>query len=139
MSRERWQTHDGFEVPLTPLVDIIFILIVFFLVATTFYSEERDLNVTLPEGSHGDMVRREEGVYVINVRASGTIVVGKRVLSLQDLDRELAELDRTSARRVEVRGDADARHRRIMAVMNMCKKNGISDYALTQRIVRTVE
>lgn len=139
MNNDRWQSDDDFEVPLTPLVDIIFILIVFFLVATTFYSEERDLNVKLPEGAEGDLVEQQKGVFVINIRKEGAVVVGKEILSLDELDAKLSEVGKRESPRVEVRGDTDARHGRIMAVMNLCKKNDISNYALTQRETRTVE
>ncbi len=42
-----------FGVQLAPLVDIVFILLVFFLVATTFLDEEKDLNLILPRVSAG--------------------------------------------------------------------------------------
>jgi len=124
---------------MTPLVDIIFILIVFFLVATTFYSEERDLKVKLPEGTEGEMIVREEKQFVINVRESGAIVVGKRILSLDELETDLERVSEKPGMKVEIRGDTDARHGAIMAVMNLCKRCGISNYALTQRIVREVQ
>lgn len=138
MARNRWNSDESFEVPLTPLVDIIFILIVFFLVATTFYSEERDLKVELPEGTEGEMIVREEKQFVINVRESGVIVVGKRILSLGELETDLQRIAKEHGTKVEIRGDTDARHGTIMAVMDLCKRCGISNYALTQRIVREV-
>jgi biopolymer transport protein ExbD len=139
MARDHWQTDDsGFEIPLTPLVDIIFNLIIFFLVATTFYSEERDLKIRLPEGTHGDALTQEGSLYVINVRDSGVIVVGTTLMSLEQLDQELAKLATQRRPKVEVRGDTNARHGQIMAVMNLCRKHGISEYSLTQRIVKDV-
>lgn len=139
MARNRWDTDETFEIPLTPLIDIIFNLLVFFLVATTFYSEERDLKVRLPQGTQGDVIARQEAAYVVNVREAGVIVVENRILSLDDLSRELAKLAREHRAKVEIRGDTDARHGAIMAIMNLCKQHGISDYALTQRIVKERE
>jgi len=137
MCRARWQqTDDDIGIPLTPLIDIIFILIIFFLVATTFYSEERDLQIRLPEGTEGDMVTQEDGTFVINVRQSGILVVGTAIVTMDELESRLMALGRTRNRpRVEIRGDTDTRHGTIMAVMNLCKKCGVSDYALTQRTV----
>jgi biopolymer transport protein ExbD len=136
MARSRWNESESFEVPLTPLVDIIFNLIIFFLVATTFYSEERDLHIRLPEGTEGVLVTREDRLYVINVRDSGVFVVGSRVMTLQDLEQELRAMVREGRPRVEIRGDTNARHGVIMSVMNLCRACGIADYALTQRIVK---
>jgi len=135
MPRNRWQNAEDFAIPQTPLIDIIFILIVFFLVATTFYTEERDLDIQLPEGTEGDLIAQEDNRLVINVRQSGVIVVGSSILSMNELDARLRALVRTTDPNVEIRGDASARHGTIMAVMNLCKKCGVADYALTQRIV----
>lgn len=137
-NRTRWQTAEDFDIPFTPLLDIIFILIIFFLVATTFYSEERDLEIKLPEGTEGSVLKDRDSVFVINVREQGVIVVNEDILTLSQLGTRLEEV-RGEGRRVEIRGDTNARHGRIMAIMNLCKKSGISDYALTQRIVQTIE
>ena len=139
-SRNRWQNEDEFDVPQTPLIDIIFILIVFFLVATTFYTEERDVKVKLPEGTEGDQIARESNKFVINVRESGIYVVNNEIVSLADLDAKLAAIGVSeNAPAVEVRGDGDTRHAAIMAVMNLCKNNHVLNYSLTQRIVREQE
>jgi biopolymer transport protein ExbD len=138
MARDHWQSEEPFEIPLTPLVDIIFNLLIFFLVATTFYSEERDLAIKLPEGTQGEALVKESNTLVINVRDSGVIVVGPTLMTLDQLDLELARLVRESKPKVEVRGDTNARHGQIMAVMNLCKKHGIAEYSLTQRIVTDV-
>ena len=137
-NRTRWQTAESFDIPFMPLLDIIFILIIFFLVATTFYSEERDLEIKLPEGTEGSVIKDRDSVFVINVREKGVIVVNEDILTLSQLSQRLEEV-RREGRRVEIRGDTNARHGRIMVIMNLCKRSGISDYALTQRIVQTIE
>lgn len=141
MARNRWNNGETFEVPLTPLIDIIFILIVFFLVATTFYSEERDLKVRLPEGDQGTLIESDDTTMVINVRGAGIIVVADTVLDMQELERQLIAFvaDRKGRAKVEIRGDTDARHGVIMGIMNLCRKLGVVNYSLTQRIVKTVE
>lgn len=138
MARNRWDTEEPFEIPLTPLIDIIFILIVFFLVATTFYTEERDLDIQLPEGTEGNLIPQETTRFVINVRQAGVIVVNNKILTMQELEGQLKEIGSGGKRPVEVRGDAGTRHGKIMAVMNLCKKSGVGEYSLTQRIVKEV-
>jgi biopolymer transport protein ExbD len=137
--RSRWQSEESFEVPQTPLIDIIFILIIFFLVATTFYSEERDVEVKLPEGSEGTIITRDNSRMVINVRQGGVLVVNNAILSLEQLDRELQNYRASESSYVEIRGDSSANHGRIMTVINMCKKHGLSDLSLTQSIVEKRE
>ncbi len=136
----RWQESEQFEVPQTPLIDIIFILIVFFLVATTFYTEERDMKVELPEGTRGSAIAKDQERLVINIRAGGIIVINQDVLSLQLLEDQLRSWVKSHGNRdVEIRGDANAKHGRIMEVMNLCKKTGVEKYSVTQRIVQERE
>lgn len=135
-----WQESDDFEVPQTPLIDIIFILIIFFLVATTFYSEERDMKVELPEGTEGSAIAQQQERLVINVRDGGILVINNEVIDLQQLEEQLSAWKENHGNQdVEIRGDANARHGRIMAIMNLCKKTGIANYSVTQRIVQQRE
>jgi biopolymer transport protein ExbD len=134
-NRSRWRSQEAFEIPQTPLIDIIFILIVFFLVATTFYSEERDVEVQLPEGTEGTVVGRESKRFVVNIRRGGALVVDNTVLSLDQLEGELVRYAESKEPFVEVRGDSNVSHGRIMTVINLCKKHGLNHLALTQRIV----
>ena len=133
--RDRWSETESFEVPQTPLIDIIFILIVFFLVATTFYSEERDIKVELPEGDQGSVIDREEERLVVNVRTGGVITIRNELVSMQELEKEFIAAAKKQNLFVEIRGDAAATHGRIMEVMNLCRKSGVTQYSLTQRIV----
>ena len=137
--RSRWQEGEEFDVPQTPLIDIIFILIIFFLVTTTFLSEERDLEIELPEGSEGTEIVQEQRRFVINVREGGVVVVKNEIVSMEELEARLKEFSEADAPPgdVEIRGDANAKHGRIMSVMNMCKRLGVASYSLTQRIVTT--
>ena len=134
--RDRWSDGENFEVPQTPLIDIIFILIVFFLVATTFYSEERDMKVELPEGDQGSVIDREEERLVINVREGGVITIRNELIGMDQLETAFKEAAAAKNVFVEIRGDAGVRHGRIMEIMNLCRKSGVTQYSLTQRIVK---
>lgn len=140
MSRRRHnQDSDTFDIPQTPLIDIIFILIIFFLVATTFYTDERDLEIELPQGTSGDLIAKEDDKFVINIRQGGVIVVKQEVLTMKTLAATLKIRVSEGKSNVEIRGDTNTLHGRVMAVMNLCKENGIHDYALTQRVVTEIE
>lgn len=137
-NRNRWQITEDFNIPHTPLLDVIFILIIFFLVSTTFYSKERDMKVELPKGNQGESVSRDKNLCVVNVRKGGTIVVNDSILTRDELEKRLISAKK-SGHRVEIRGDRKATHGKVMQVMNLCKKNGINNYSLTQRVVRETE
>lgn len=136
MGRDRWESDEEYEVPLTPLIDIVFILIVFFLVATTFYTEERDIEIKLAEGTQGDLITEQDEPFVINIRASGILVVNNQLVGDDELQGMLQEVAQQPNPRVEIRGDSSASHGTIMKIINLCKGEGIGDLALTQRIVK---
>ena len=60
---------------LTPLIDVVFLLLIFFLVATRFAQEDRELPVKLPSASNALPMTMEPNEIVINVDAAGGYVV----------------------------------------------------------------
>ena len=72
---------------LTPLVDIAFLLLIFFMVTTTFQDPERSLDVDLPEAQSGSPEARAPEELVINVLQDGETVVGGETLDAEALTR----------------------------------------------------
>ena len=115
---------EEFGFQLAPLVDIVFLLLVFFLVATTYLDEEKDLSVKLPsaasakEGSGARLQR-----VLVNVRDDGTIILEKRPVSREELYRALVEARRANPNiPVVLRGDLAATHGEIVGVLDLCRR-----------------
>jgi biopolymer transport protein ExbD len=128
LPRPRLARHEeepeefGFQ--LAPLVDIVFLLLVFFLVATTYLDEEKDLAVKLPSASNagGGPGARLERV-LVNVREDGTIILEKRPVSREELYRALVEARRANPNvPVVLRGDLSATHGEIVGVLDLCRR-----------------
>ena len=116
---------------LTPMVDVVFLLIIFFLVATTFYRAELEMAVDLPESTEADTVFEPAGELVVNVFADGTIVVEGKAVDLDQLGRRLVEAAQADPdRTVIIRGDSDARHKGIVQVMDACAGSGITHVSI---------
>jgi biopolymer transport protein ExbD len=115
---------EEFGFQLAPLVDIVFLLLVFFLVATTYLDEEKDLAVKLPSASNasdGPGARLER--VLVNVRSDGTIVLEKRPVSREELYRALVEARRANPNvPVILRGDLSATHGEIVGVLDLCRR-----------------
>lgn len=106
---------------LTPMVDVVFLLLVFFLAATTFANEEVELDLRLPEARTG-----EAGVtghqLTVNVMADGRILVEGREVTLEALRQKLAAAQqRDSKQAVLVRGDQQAQFGLGMQVLDACR------------------
>ena len=128
------QTEDGpeeFILNLTPMIDVVFLLLVFFMVATTFLDPEREIEMELPQAESGEAVESELDELVINVQSDGTVFLGTEQL---DADALSARLRSVAARDPEtpvtIRGDRDARHQDIVRVMDACGIAGLSQMAL---------
>lgn len=106
---------------LTPLVDVVFLLLVFFLAATTLAREEVELDLRLPEARSGQ--RGAPGrVLVVNVFADGHLVVDGREVTFEALRQKLAaawQRDREQA--VLVRGDRAAQFGAGLQVLDACR------------------
>ena len=106
---------------LTPMIDVVFLLIIFFLVATTFYRTELEMTVDLPEASETQAISEPTGEIVINVLADGPILVKGKEMTLEALGSLLAEASEADPdQAVIIRGDGESRHETIVRVMDAC-------------------
>lgn len=109
------------------LVDIMFILIIFFLVATTFREEERDIKVNLPETDARSLSSAVKAM-VINVRKDGTYYLGAERLDIVNLHKALMDAAAANAdQKILIRGDRNALHGYVAAAVAACRKVGIRE------------
>lgn len=116
--------EDEFALSLTPMIDIVFQLLIFFLLATTIVEEERDLQVNLPKGSEGAARGAAAGTrLVISVRNDGTTTLGGVVMEWKELGRRLTEAGRAKDKpQVFLRGDENAPYGKVAKVLQLCAK-----------------
>ncbi|MDR1534384.1 MAG: biopolymer transporter ExbD [Planctomycetota bacterium] len=120
--------EEQFEIPLTSLIDVVFLLLIFFLVATNFSRRELDHSVTLPRSEAGSDNSRLPSRLVINIRESGDLVVNGRLMAddnaLRILVREFvaARPDRPAI----IRADARVAYLTVMRVFGICRAEGVA-------------
>lgn len=129
--------EDAPGIELTPVIDIVFMLLIFFLVATTFQRTEREIAVALPRTAPAGPISDALREVVINVRADGTVVAGGRTLDEAELDRLLRDaVSKGPDRAVHVRGDRAATYEAVARVLAICKAAGIDDPRLDTEPIR---
>lgn len=120
---------DEFAMNLTSMTDIVFLMLIFFMLATTYAKPERALAVELPSAASGGEPPPQE--LVINVLEDGSFVLGGEVL---DRDELRAQLARTAASApdtpVTIRGHRLARHEAIVTVMDACGMAGLTNLSV---------
>jgi len=127
--RIRDQATEGEEgVNLMPLIDMVFLLLIFFLVATTMAQEEREINVQLPAISDVVPLSAPPPQMIINIRADGTPVIARKTYTWQQLADLLARISRDEPnRKVLIRADKKSLHHYYASVVGLCIKVGISE------------
>ncbi len=117
---------EDYAIPLTSLVDVVFLLLIFFLLATTFMREERDIKVRLPEAEKGTESGEPFTQIIINVRGDGTLVILGRIVSQQALSERLKEAVRANPYvPVVIRGDRVTPHGEVVKVLDLCRVCGV--------------
>jgi len=119
------------SVRMAPLIDVVFLLLIFFLVATTFYESEKDITIRLAGATEGAERDRVIDLLVINIGEAGVIVINQRVYSVDELE---ALLRRGRARNPQlaaiIRCDRRARHADFVKVLNLCERTGVRQVAV---------
>jgi biopolymer transport protein ExbD len=107
---------------IAPMVDIVFLLLIFFLVTWNFARHETELDVKVPTAKEGKESRRAVGEVIINVKSDGAIVMNRREMSGDELTATLRKIS-------ELYPDQAADYRHIVAVLDICRAANIWNVA----------
>ena len=80
MRRQRKQFDDETEVDMTPMLDIVFIMLIFFIVTTSFVKES-GIDVNRPTAQTAE--RKERGHIIVSINPNGEIWIDKRVVDIR--------------------------------------------------------
>lgn len=119
---------DAPALDMTPMIDMVFNLLIFFLVASSFQQAERELNIALPFASSAAPISAQLRNLVINVDADGRIVISGRALSTDEL-REMVQqaVAANPQQKVTVRGDRATAYANVVTVLDICKHAGVQE------------
>lgn len=122
----RSNAEEAPNIDLTPVIDMVFMLLIFFLVATTFHQAEREMQIALPEARAAGPIALTLREIVINVDAAGRVIVSGREMSHESLSAMIAEAAKNNPeQKVTVRGDRNTAYAAIVRVLDICKGSGI--------------
>lgn len=121
------------SVNMMPMIDILFQVVIFFLVAAQITVQDRSLPIVLPQASAAMPLTTKPKEFFITVDREGLYYVGAHPVPLDDLERQLnqAATDNPNRQSVVIRADERCAWKYVVAVMNSCNKVGISDYRVT--------
>lgn len=128
--------EGGGELNLTPLLDVIFNLIFFFILATTIRQEESFFELTLPESSEAPAQEMREVIPELTVFADGTLALNGETMTADEIRAELlAIVEEDGATRAVMSADGDATVNQTTAATDLLYEAGIRE--LMQRVRRS--
>lgn len=128
LRRHATPQHPGIQ--LAPLVDVLLLLLIFFLMTWNAARDENELDVKVPKASSAKEKSAPVGDVIVNVKADGNVVVNRRTLSvpeLTDLLKGLVQLNADQA--VVIRGDETGAYKNVVGVLNVCSQAGVTNVA----------
>lgn len=122
------------EFSMAPMIDVVFQLLIFFMVSTTYATREKELGVELPTARSGEEAGGSAEELLINVFRDGRVTLDGRAVDERELARRLDDAARRNrGSQVTIRGDRLTSHERIVAVMDACGVAGLSNLSLGTR------
>ena len=127
-SKHRQDQHAGFQ--MAPMVDIMFLLLIFFMAAVIYATWENKMSFRLPTADRDTTGQpKVVGEIVINLDENGRIFINSFEQSPEQLESLLGKIRETtgtpgkpSSQPVIIRAHADTRHKDVVRVMNICRR-----------------
>jgi len=120
--------RDEIDLNLTPLIDVVFLLLIFFMVSTTFEKQSK-LKIELPEAS-AEAVRQDDNPIVIGIDAKGQFYINDRQLVNTQMQTLKMALLKTAGDNKDVslvlRADANTSHKSVVRVMDAASQLGLT-------------
>ncbi|MBM79701.1 MAG: biopolymer transporter ExbD [Planctomycetaceae bacterium] len=122
---------------LTPMIDIVFLLIIFFMVGTQFTERETQYDIDLATVSSAQPLTRLPDELVVNILADGNIVLLEKDYNLAELEKLFVQArENYPGQAVVIRGDRKVPYQRVMDVMAVCHRSKITKISLSNYLKR---
>ena len=126
--RNRSSGEQESEINLTPMLDIVFIMLIFFIVTTSFVKES-GIDVNRPTAQTAE--RKERGNIIISIRENGEVWIDKRAVDIRALRANIARLRAENPLgSVIIAADRDTRTHDLIQVMDQIRLAGIYNAAI---------
>ena len=125
---------------IAPMIDVIFLLLCFFVASQVFSQWETEIDIKLPTSETGEIPERLPGEIIINVRQDGTLVVNSQILGSEEL-RSL--LDRIvgmyPGQPVLIRADKATAYAHVIGVLDTCRRADLWNIAFATSALESEE
>ena len=114
---------------LSPMIDMIFLLLVFFIVSTMYMSEVKTISLALPMAKYSETLKKSN--FTVSLKKDGTLYLEDAPIELAPLlDRVKEEVKSNTAFSVTIRADEEASYKRVIALIDALKGAGVTNLGL---------
>ena len=118
----------GFQI--APMVDVLLVLLCFFILTWNFARKEMELSVKVPTAEHGEEPVLDVNQTVLNLKADGSLVMNTKPITYEKLGDRMAELARINPDyAIILRGDEEVPYKYVAKVLDVCRGSGIWNVA----------
>ena len=116
------------SINLTPMIDMVFLLIIFFMTASHL-SSQKNMDLDIPDARSGTVPKERPDRWTVNIRRDGSVFSGQQPVSLDELRaRVAARVQAEPGVKVYLRADKLTPHRQVRLVMNAMAEAGVGDF-----------
>ena len=116
---------------LTSMLDVIFLLLCFFVTASVYSQWESEISIQLPTAETSDEPNRLPGEVIVNVTDNGFVRLNRMNVELVDLETRLSKLAKIYPdQSVIIRADRVTKYEHLVKVIDTCRKAGVWNFSL---------
>lgn len=116
---------------LTSMLDVIFLLLCFFVTVSVFSQWESEISIKLPNAATGEQPERLPGEIIVNLAKDGNVSVNGQTLALGELQRRLAKISKFyPGQAVIIRADKEVRYETLVKVIDTCRTADVWNFSL---------
>ena len=116
---------------LTSMLDVIFLLLCFFVTASVFSQWESEISIQLPAAATAEQPSRLPGEIIVNLAKNGDVTVNGKMLALPDLESRLARISKFyPGQPVIIRADRDVKYESLVKVIDTCRAADVWNFSL---------
>ncbi len=131
MEFRKKEKNDSFTIDIAPLVDVVFLLLIFFMLSTSFEIHP-GLKVNLPDSSTKELDKKPQNIKVVITKAGKIYFNGKKV-NINTLNKKFAAIKNKKIL-IVIEADRFSYHGTVVTVMDIAKKNGLNNFAIATKL-----
>lgn len=125
---------ENVEIQMTPMIDCVFLLLIFFLVATVMKKVDNELKVDLPESAAAIEVQKDADTLVLGISKEGEYFVNGALVGTEMLHLRLREVARDNPdQAIRIDSDRAAVMQQVIQILDLCKFEGLKNISIHTR------